>query len=325
MSQIEGLFEPTTIIDNDFLNDVATGLAQQQKNLPCKYFYDDKGAALFEQITELDEYYVTRAELAILTAHSEAIAQLLPDNLSIIEPGCGSGKKIAYLLAHLVNVKSFVPFEISSEMLNYSLAHLSPLFPELAISPLLGDFTHSQMVKQLSIETQLHNQTNLVYFPGSTIGNFSPLKAIEIMKNFHRLCGIDGYVLIGIDLLKERQVLLDAYDDKKGLTATFNKNLLQRINHELGADFNLTQFSHQSRFNESLSRIEMHLVSECDQDVSLNQQRYHFREGESIHTENSHKYTIGAFTALASQANLRLEYTWQDEQGYFALCLLRPF
>ncbi|MBB1332435.1 MULTISPECIES: L-histidine N(alpha)-methyltransferase [unclassified Pseudoalteromonas] len=322
MSQITTL---TTIdIDNRFLNDVIAGLSQQQKNLPCKYFYDDNGAALFEQITELDEYYVTRTELSILTKHSQAIAKLLPDNLSIIEPGCGSGKKIAYLLAHLVNVKSFVPFEISNEMLNYSLAHLSPLFPELAISPLLGDFTHSQMVKQLSRETQLDSQTNLVYFPGSTIGNFSPLKAIEIMKNFHRLCGINGYVLIGIDLLKDRQVLLDAYDDKQGVTAAFNKNLLQRINAELNADFDLSQFNHQSRFNEKLSRIEMHLISNCDQTVTVNGESFSFSQGESIHTENSHKYALQAFTELSAQAGLRLEQTWQDEQGYFALCLLRP-
>ncbi|WP_149982475.1 L-histidine N(alpha)-methyltransferase [Pseudoalteromonas rhizosphaerae] len=322
MSQITTL---TTIdIDNRFLNDVIAGLSQQQKNLPCKYFYDDNGAALFEQITELDEYYVTRTELSILTKHSQAIAKLLPDNLSIIEPGCGSGKKIAYLLAHLVNVKSFVPFEISNEMLNYSLAHLSPLFPELAISPLLGDFTHSQMVKQLSRETQLDSQTNLVYFPGSTIGNFSPLKAIEIMKNFHRLCGINGYVLIGIDLLKDRQVLLDAYDDKQGVTAAFNKNLLQRINAELNADFDLSQFNHQSRFNEKLSRIEMHLISHCDQTVTVNGESFSFSQGESIHTENSHKYALQAFTQLSAQAGLRLEQTWQDEQGYFALCLLRP-
>ncbi len=322
MSQVTTLM--TTDIDNRFLNDVIAGLSQQQKNLPCKYFYDDNGAALFEQITELDEYYVTRTELSILTKHSQAIAKLLPDNLSIIEPGCGSGKKIAYLLAHLVNVKSFVPFEISNEMLNYSLAHLSPLFPELAISPLLGDFTHSQMVKQLSRETQLDSQTNLVYFPGSTIGNFSPLKAIEIMKNFHRLCGINGYVLIGIDLLKDRQVLLDAYDDKQGVTAAFNKNLLQRINAELNADFDLSQFNHQSRFNEKLSRIEMHLISNCDQTVTVNGESFSFSQGESIHTENSHKYALQAFTELSGQAGLRLEQTWQDEQGYFALCLLRP-
>lgn len=322
MSQVTTLM--TTDIDNRFLNDVIAGLSQQQKNLPCKYFYDDNGAALFEQITELDEYYVTRTELSILTKHSQAIAKLLPDNLSIIEPGCGSGKKIAYLLAHLVNVKSFVPFEISNEMLNYSLAHLSPLFPELAISPLLGDFTHSQMVKQLSRETQLDSQTNLVYFPGSTIGNFSPLKAIEIMKNFHRLCGINGYVLIGIDLLKDRQVLLDAYDDKQGVTAAFNKNLLQRINAELNADFDLSQFNHQSRFNEKLSRIEMHLISNCGQTVTVNGESFSFSQGESIHTENSHKYALQAFTELSAQAGLRLEQTWQDEQGYFALCLLRP-
>ncbi|CAM4220735.1 L-histidine N(alpha)-methyltransferase [Pseudoalteromonas ostreae] len=323
MSQVTTLM--TTDIDSLFLNDVIAGLSQQQKNLPCKYFYDDNGAALFEQITELDEYYVTRTELSILTKHSQAIAKLLPDNLSIIEPGCGSGKKIAYLLAHLVNVKSFVPFEISNEMLNYSLAHLSPLFPELAISPLLGDFTHSQMVKQLSRETQLDSQTNLVYFPGSTIGNFSPLKAIEIMKNFHRLCGINGYVLIGIDLLKDRQVLLNAYDDKQGVTAAFNKNLLQRINAELNADFDLSQFHHQSLFNEKLSRIEMHLISNCEQTVTVNGESFSFSQGESIHTENSHKYALQAFTQLSAQAELRLEQTWQDEQGYFALCLLRPF
>ncbi|MBH0046157.1 MULTISPECIES: L-histidine N(alpha)-methyltransferase [unclassified Pseudoalteromonas] len=323
MSQVTAI-KQSNITDTEFLNDVISGLTQQQKTLPCKYFYDDKGAALFEQITTLQEYYVTRTELSILEQHSKSIAQMLPENLSIIEPGCGSGKKVAYLLAHMANVKTFVPFEISEEMLSYSLAHLSPLFPDLAISPLLGDFTHSQMVKQLTKDTALDSQTNLVYFPGSTLGNFAPVKAIEIMNNFHRLCGLNGYVLIGIDLVKERQVLLDAYNDKLGITAAFNKNLLQRINNELNGTFNLDNFSHESRFNEQHSRIEMHLVSNCTQSVIINDQQIDFIEGESIHTENSHKYTLESFKQLAAQANLKLEQTWQDDSNYFALCLLRP-
>ncbi|KAA1155343.1 L-histidine N(alpha)-methyltransferase [Pseudoalteromonas sp. FUC4] len=323
MSQVTAI-KQSNITDIEFLNDVISGLTQQQKTLPCKYFYDDKGAALFEQITSLQEYYVTRTELSILEQYSQSIAQMLPENLSIIEPGCGSGKKVAYLLAHMANVKTFVPFEISEEMLSYSLAHLSPLFPDLAISPLLGDFTHSQMVKQLTKDTALDSQTNLVYFPGSTLGNFAPVKAIEIMNNFHRLCGVNGYVLIGVDLVKERQVLLDAYNDKAGVTAAFNKNLLQRINNELSGTFNLNNFSHESRFNEQHSRIEMHLVSNCNQSVIINDQQIEFKEGESIHTENSHKYTLESFTQLAAQANLKLEQTWQDDSDYFALCLLRP-
>ena len=323
MSQVTAI-KQSNITDTEFLNDVISGLTQQQKTLPCKYFYDDKGAALFEQITTLQEYYVTRTELSILEQHSQSIAQMLPENLSIIEPGCGSGKKVAYLLAHMANVKTFVPFEISEEMLSYSLAHLSPLFPDLAISPLLGDFTHSQMVKQLTKDTALDSQTNLVYFPGSTLGNFAPVKAIEIMNNFHRLCGVNGYVLIGIDLVKERQVLLDAYNDKLGITSAFNKNLLQRINNELNGTFNLDNFSHESRFNEQHSRIEMHLVSNCTQSVIINDQQIDFIEGESIHTENSHKYTLESFKQLAAQANLKLEQTWQDDSNYFALCLLRP-
>ncbi len=323
MSQVTAI-KQSNITDTEFLNDVISGLTQQQKTLPCKYFYDDKGAALFEQITSLQEYYVTRTELSILEQYSQSIAQMLPENLSIIEPGCGSGKKVAYLLAHMANVKTFVPFEISEEMLSYSLAHLSPLFPDLAISPLLGDFTHSQMVKQLTKDTALDSQTNLVYFPGSTLGNFAPVKAIEIMNNFHRLCGLNGYVLIGVDLLKERQVLLDAYNDKAGITAAFNKNLLQRINNELNGTFNIDNFSHESRFNEQHSRIEMHLVSNCNQSVIINDQQIDFIEGESIHTENSHKYTLESFKQLAAQANLKLEQTWQDDSNYFALCLLRP-
>jgi len=323
MSQVTAI-KQSNITDTEFLNDVISGLTQQQKTLPCKYFYDDKGAALFEQITTLQEYYVTRTELSILAQYSKSIAQMLPENLSIIEPGCGSGKKVAYLLAHMANVKTFVPFEISEEMLSYSLAHLSPLFPDLVISPLLGDFTHSQMVKQLTKDTALDSQTNLVYFPGSTLGNFAPVKAIEIMNNFHRLCGVNGYVLIGIDLVKERQVLLDAYNDKAGVTAAFNKNLLQRINNELNGTFNLDNFSHESRFNEQHSRIEMHLVSSCNQSVVINDQQINFIESESIHTENSHKYTLESFKQLAAQANLKLEQTWQDDSNYFALCLLRP-
>ncbi|NMP01431.1 L-histidine N(alpha)-methyltransferase [Pseudoalteromonas arctica] len=323
MNQVTAI-KQSNITDTKFLNDVISGLTQQQKTLPCKYFYDDKGAALFEQITTLQEYYVTRTELSILEQHSKSIAQMLPENLSIIEPGCGSGKKVAYLLAHMANVKTFVPFEISEEMLSYSLAHLSPLFPDLAISPLLGDFTHSQMVKQLTKDTALDSQTNLVYFPGSTLGNFAPVKAIEIMNNFHRLCGVNGYVLIGVDLVKERQVLLDAYNDKAGVTGAFNKNLLQRINNELNGTFNIDNFSHESRFNEQHSRIEMHLVSNRTQSVIINDQQIDFIAGESIHTENSHKYTLESFKQLAGQANLKLEQTWQDDSNYFALCLLRP-
>ncbi|MEI8624498.1 L-histidine N(alpha)-methyltransferase [Pseudoalteromonas sp. B137] len=323
MSQVTAI-KQSNITDTEFLNDVISGLTQQHKTLPCKYFYDDKGAALFEQITSLQEYYVTRTELSILEQYSQSIAQMLPENLSIIEHWCGSGKKVAYLLAHMANVKTFVPFEISEEMLSYSLAHLLPLFPDLAISPLLGDFTHSQMVKQLTKDTALDSQTNLVYFPGSTLGNFAPVKAIEIMNNFHRLCGVNGYVLIGIDLVKERQVLLNAYNDKAGVTAAFNKNLLQRINNELNGTFNIDNFSHESRFNEQHSRIEMHLVSNCNQSVIINDQQIDFIEGESIHTENSHKYTLESFKQLAAQANLKLEQTWQDDSNYFALCLLRP-
>lgn len=314
----------TSISNCEFLTDVISGLTQQQKSLPCKYFYDDKGAALFEQITRLQEYYVTRTELAILERYSKEIAQILPESLSIIEPGCGSGKKIAHLLAHMSKVKTFVPFEISTEMLNYSLAHLSPLFPELVIAPLLGDFTDSAMVKQLIKETALDSQTNLVYFPGSTLGNFNTLKAIEIMRNFQHLCGVNGYALIGIDLVKQRQVLLDAYDDKLGVTAAFNKNLLQRINDELNGSFNLANFNHESRYNEQHNRIEMHLVSLCEQTVIINNQQINFKQGESIHTENSHKYTLESFKQLAAQANLSLEQTWQDDNNYFALCLLRP-
>ncbi|WP_372760871.1 L-histidine N(alpha)-methyltransferase [Pseudoalteromonas sp.] len=308
-----------------FLNDVLSGLTKRQKTLPCKYFYDDKGAALFEQITTLKEYYITRTEFAILAAYAPAIAQRLPPKLTIIEPGCGSGKKVAYLLSQLVNVRAFVPFEISTEMLNYSLTHLSAQFPSLVISPLQGDFTHSLTVKQLSKETALDSHTNLVYFPGSTLGNFDPLTAIKILKNFHRLCGINGYILIGIDLIKSRHTLLDAYDDKAGVTAAFNKNLLTRMNNELAANFVLCQFSHQARFNEKHSRIEMHLVSDCCQTVMIGEQKIAFKQGETIHTENSHKYTLASFKKLAQQAQLMLTDTWQDEDGYFALCLLRPY
>lgn len=310
--------------NNEFLTDVLNGLSVEQKNLPCKYFYDDIGAGLFEQITELDEYYITRTELRILQKYSQDIARQLPQQLCIIEPGCGSGKKVAYLLKHIKSVKRFVPFEISQEMVNFSLANLHPQFPHLVIEPMLGDFTQPQLVNNLVKQQLLNtNETNLVFFPGSTLGNFSPIKAIEVLKSLSHLAGEQGYVLIGVDLVKDRQVLLNAYDDQLGVTAQFNKNLLQRINNELGGNFSLPLFRHESRFNEQLSRIEMHLISECQQQVKIADRQFNFDQGESIHTENSHKYTLASFAKLCDQADLSISEVYQDDNQYFALCLLR--
>ncbi|GJL73633.1 MAG: dimethylhistidine N-methyltransferase [Nitrosomonas sp.] len=313
----------TDITDLNFLTDVYQGLKSIPKTLPCKYLYDDYGSLLFEQITQLKEYYLTRAELEILDNHIEDIALQLGSDAIIIEPGCGAGHKVQKLLEAVDQPNTFIPFEISREMLKYSVNRLNTVFPQLKIKPLLGDFTHQKFVQQITNQTELSKSSNVVFFPGSTIGNFSKTEAIKILENFKRLSGINGKVLLGIDLIKDRNMLLSAYDDAKGITAQFNKNILTRINTELNADFDVQEgFKHFVKFNENLSRIEMHLMSCRTQVVQIAEERFHFNQMETIHTENSHKYSIASFSDLTFQAGLSIEKYWCDNENRFAVCLL---
>lgn len=311
------------ITDLDFLADVYRGLETIPKTLPCKYLYDGYGSLLFEQITQLKEYYLTRAELEILDNHIEEIARQIGSDAIIIEPGCGAGHKVQKILSAINRPQIFIPFEISRDMLNYSVDKLSAIFPKLKIKPLSGDFTQKENVQKLISETALNKTSNIVFFPGSTIGNFSKREAIEILENFKILSGIHGKILLGIDLIKDRETLIQAYDDADGVTAQFNKNILTRINNELNADFDVQQgFKHFVNFNEIHSRIEMHLVSCRTQVVQIGGKRFNFKKMETIHTENSHKYSIDSFKDLSHQAGLTLEEYWCDSKNRFALCLL---
>ncbi|MDQ7048771.1 MAG: L-histidine N(alpha)-methyltransferase [Enterobacterales bacterium] len=302
-----------------FLQEVIQGLQQKQKTLPCKYFYDEKGSALFEEICQLDEYYITRTELKLLDQIKHELAHKIGQDALIIEPGAGAGLKIQTLLGALKNPHSYVPMDISKDFLFYSASIIQHKFPQIEVLPIQVDFT--QPINWLDQKIQ---PNRVVFFPGSTLGNFEPSLAIQFLNNMRQLVGTKGAIILGIDQLKSEQTLLQAYDDKQGVTARFNKNLLSRINKELYANFKLSQFKHQARFNKQLSRIEMHLVSQKNQQVSIDGQHFNFAKHESIHTENSHKYSDKMLHTIASKAQLKIVQTWQDPQNLIKIYYLQP-
>lgn len=300
-----------------FLQEVLQGLNLQAKKLPCKYFYDDRGSALFEEICQLDEYYITRTELKLLEQIKHQLALKIAEDAVIIEPGAGAGLKIQTLLSALKNPQSYVPMDISKDFLFYSASIIQDKFPQIDVLPIQGDFT--QPVDWLDKKTQ---PNRVVFFPGSTLGNFERPLAIQFLNNMRRLVGDKGAIILGVDLLKQKQTLIQAYDDKRGVTARFNKNLLKRINHELHGNFNLDQFKHEARFNEQLSRIEMHLVSQKKQQVSIAGYCFEFAKNETIHTENSHKYSDQMLHKIAAEAKLNILQSWQDPEGLIAIYYL---
>lgn len=322
-SSIDVLAEKKSInnIDTVFLEDVVSGLAQVQKTLPCKYFYDEQGSQLFEAICETPEYYVTRTECNIYQQYAGEMARLIGNKALLLEPGAGSVKKISYLLSALVNPVGFIPMDISPEILAESSQLLAKKFPELDITPSVVDFSDEQSLSAIfnRLPTQPLVNKRVVFFPGSTIGNFKPHDAIGFLRQFSaNLCHGDG-LLIGVDRVKNDGILEAAYDDKAGITADFNRNLLIRINKELQADFLLENFSHKAVFNRHDSRIEMHLVSQCEQEVTIANSTVAFAQGETIHTENSYKYTPENFTVLAAEAGFKHEQMWSDEEGLFSV------
>lgn len=298
-----------------FRSDVLAGLAHPQKTLPCKYFYDARGSALFERICDLDEYYPTRTELAILEAHSAEMAQRLGRRCLLVEYGSGSSRKTRLLLDRLREPAAYIPIDISRAALDVSARALSEAYPHLEVLPVCADYTGPIEVPEPAKPAARRG----VFFPGSTIGNFTPPEAQRFLGRMARVAGPGGGVLIGVDLRKERTVLEAAYDDALGVTAAFNKNLLARINRELGADFDLDAFGHRAHWNASAGRVEMHLVSELAQSVCVAGQRIHFAPGETIHTENSYKYELGQFAALAAQAGLAVHRVWTDPDARFSV------
>ena len=300
-----------------FLDDVLTGLNADRKTLNPKYFYDEIGSRLFEQITELPEYYITRTETRMMQQIAQEIADLCDDAQAIVEFGSGSGQRSSILLSALPRVASYIPIDISEELLASTARVVAASHPHIRVHALVADFTARI---QLPSGTPEHR---LGYFPGSTIGNFLPADAVIFLRNARRLLRANAKMLIGVDLAKAVNKLERAYDDSAGVTGRFNKNVLVRIKNELGADFVVKNFAHQAFFDRDHSRIEMHLVSLADQRVSIDgTHKVKFRAGETIHTENSHKYTVDGFRQLVRTAGWRSTTNWVDDEHLFSVHLL---
>lgn len=300
-----------------FLNDVIEGLSGQRKSLDPKYFYDEAGSRLFEQITGLSEYYITRTETQLMRDIAAELGEACGDTEAIIEFGSGSGLRSDLLLGALSAARVYIPIDVSEELLASTADVVNTHHSGITVLPLVGDFT-----QDISLPLQTP-QRRLGYFPGSTIGNFRPDDAAEFLRRTRKIIGAGSRMLVGVDLVKDHETLENAYNDSKGTTAAFNLNVLRRINRELNADIDLNKFAHQAFFDPAQSRIEMHLVSLADQQVSIDQsQIIDFQAGETIHTENSYKYSVEGFSDLAQRAGWTPIKHWVDENGFFSLHLL---
>ncbi len=308
-------YEPTT---TEFRDAFVHGLQQRPKKLSSKYFYDHRGSQLFEAICDVPEYYPTRTELAIMHASIREISTAVGPRCLLIEYGSGSSVKTSLLLEAMEEPVAYVPVDISREHLRQSADSLNRAFPDLEVLPVCADFTVAFDVPESRVEPR----RRVVYFPGSTIGNFSPPDAVSLLRVMAEECGRDGAVLVGVDLKKDPSVLERAYNDDDGLTAEFNLNLLVRANRELGANFNVNQFQHRALYTGEHDRIEMHLVSRVAQTVRVDGRDFHFRQGESICTEYSHKYDMERFRHLADRAGLAVTAFWTDSRKYFAVVYL---
>lgn len=310
-------FEPTA---DDFARDLLEGLRRPgQKTAPCMYLYDRPGSLLFDQICELDEYYPTRTEIAIYELHARAIAEAIGPGAMIVEPGSGNGDKGMLLLEKLDDPAAFVPVEISREHLLESAHRIKEAFPDVEVLPVCADFGGEYHLPEPARPVS----RAVIYFPGSTIGNFEPDARADLLRSFAehaRECPTGrGGLLIGFDLVKPESVLIPAYDDARGVTAAFNMNLLHRANRELDADFDIDNWKHEARWNPDHQRIEMHLVSLADQTATIRGEQISFAKGESIHTENSHKFTIERFAELARAAGMELVRAFTDDEKKFAV------
>lgn len=301
--------------DDAFISDVLGGLSSTPKTLPCKYFYDERGSKLFDLICELDEYYPTRTETAILCQNIDEIASLFEPDTLVVEYGSGSSKKTRILLDRLPAISGYVPVDISREHLAATAEGLRSRYPHLTILPVCADYTDVFELPEPSREPS----RVVAFFPGSTIGNFHPDEAVSFLSRIATACGPGGGLLIGVDLQKDLATVELAYNDRQGVTAAFNLNLLHRINHEAGGDFALDQFLHHAFYNARLGRIEMHLVSRRDQRVQIGGQSIGFSEGETILTECSYKYTLAGFAALARDAGFQIKQVWTDPKAYFSV------
>lgn len=298
----------------EFQDDLLAALSQPRKHISPKYFYDVRGSSLFDQICDLPEYYPTRTEFSILKKHAAEMAKHMGPQVELIELGAGSLTKVRYILRELDDPTAFLPMDISGDHLNAAVANIKQEFPQLKVNPIVADYTKDWLLPEPSKETK----RRIAFFPGSTIGNFSPT---EVQKFFANCVDHlpSGALLLGVDLLKEPSMIHNAYNDAQGVTAAFNLNVLVRANKELNANFVIDQFSHWAFYNAPLQRIEMHLVSLKKQEVKVADQRFILQEGETLHTENSYKFSVDGIQQLAMSQGLEAGPVWTDPHHWFGL------
>ncbi len=297
-----------------FLQDVVDGLRGTPKRVPSKYFYDQRGSELFERICELDEYYLTRTELAIMRCHAGDMADAIGPGCLLIEPGSGNSRKVRLLLEYMREPAGYVPVDISAQHMTRCAALLGSDFPDLHIAPVAADFCEDFEVPEAP-----GTQRRVVYFPGSTIGNFTPEDATAWLSRMARVTGRGGGLLIGVDLKKDIGILEAAYNDSEGVTRDFNLNLLSRLKRDLGADVRPERFEHRAFYNKPKGRIEMHLVSAEHQTIRLDHTEVELKRGETIHTENSYKFDLDQFRAIAEEAGWRRVAYWMDDEEFFSV------
>jgi L-histidine Nalpha-methyltransferase len=310
----DGVSDISAASEASLAREVIAGLTARPKHIPAKYFYDEAGAQLFEAITATAEYYPTRCEIAILHAHAGEIARFIPEGSALIELGSGSSKKARILIAAAPAVAAYVPVDISSNMLTKEAQDLRQDRPALLVLPVEADFT-----KPFTLPAEVAGRARTGFFPGSTIGNFEPHEVCSFLRHIGRMLGAGATLIIGVDLVKDASVLNAAYNDAAGITARFNLNLLTRINRELKASFDLASFSHHAFYNSERHRIEMHLASKKRQKVKVAGRWIEFRAGETIHTENSYKYSLDSFSALARGSGWKPLSAWTDAGANFSV------
>jgi dimethylhistidine N-methyltransferase len=297
------------------IEDVLEGLSRSPKELPCKLLYDERGSELYNQICELPEYYPARTETRITLDNVQEIAELIGPRCLLIEYGSGSSDKTRVLLETLREPAAYVPIDISKEHLLTAAKDINRDYPDLEVLPVCADYTN-----HIDLPTPSKSvERRVVYFPGSTIGNFNPEDACEFLKRLSELCGPGDGLLIGVDLRKDPATLELAYDDPTGVTAEFNLNILRHINNEIGSDFDTGEFHHKAVYNKHAGRVEMHLVSESDQTVRVNGSIVSLKQGENIWTESSYKYSLKGFAELAARADFSVEHVWTDDQDLFSV------
>jgi dimethylhistidine N-methyltransferase len=298
-----------------FAADVLEGLSATPKRIPAKYFYDARGSELFERITELPEYYLTRCEIEALRAHAADIAALIPEGAALVEFGSGSNTKARIVLAAAPKLAAYVPVDINGEMLQQEAAELRADFSDLQILPVTADICYPFALPEAASRAP----ARVGFFPGSTIGNFEPHEAASFLRNAARILGANARLIVGVDLIKPAEILNAAYNVAAEVTAEFNLNLLRRINRELGANFRPECFEHHAFYNRERNRIEMHLASLKRQKVKVLGETIDFRAGETIHTENSYKYSVESLRALARGVGWAPDGMWTDARGYFCV------